>query len=118
MSLRADKHRQLNFTTGYVTDNPGYPEEILVECIAPDNYNESWVYEIWNTGKWDSKENITRCFDPGVCYDPPPDLALDYSNARNVSIGVDIPNELNTTITYTCTRQCKTEQIQNGHLLI
>jgi len=26
---------------------PGYPEEVIVECIPPEGYPEIWSYGIW-----------------------------------------------------------------------
>jgi hypothetical protein len=32
---------------------PGYPEEVIVECIEPLDYIESWTYGIWMKGRYD-----------------------------------------------------------------
>jgi hypothetical protein len=59
-----------------VIDTPGYPEEVIVECGIPEGYPDVWSYSIWLNGRWLKKENVTRCIDPNLCYDSPPNLPL------------------------------------------
>jgi hypothetical protein len=51
---------------GFVLRAPGYPEEITVECVEPENYTQNWKYLSWMNGKWNNLENIIECLDPGL----------------------------------------------------
>ena len=51
---------------GFVLRAPGYPEEIIVECVEPDNHIQNWKYLSWMNGKWNNLENIIECLDPGL----------------------------------------------------
>ncbi len=84
---------------------PGYPEEVIVECIEPENYPDVWYYKVWLQGRWKNFDNIAKCIDPHRCYDPPPALPEDFSVQNNQT--TDKPNTSNTTLLYSCVRQCK-----------
>ena len=90
---------------GFVIDMPGYPEEVLVECINPLNYFSDWKYELWREGIWTNYGNLTKCIDPLLCYDEIPDLPVDFTVSNNQT--KDKPNVVNTTIQYMCSRNCK-----------
>ncbi len=51
---------------------PGYPEEVISECVPPDGYPDTWRYKIWLQGQWSNLGNISKCIDPNLCYDDPP----------------------------------------------
>jgi hypothetical protein len=92
-------------TTGFVLSGPGYPSELIVECKKPPSYPHQWYYEIWLQGKWSGLESITSCFDPNLCYDKPPALPTDFSVKWNQSFYKH--NTLNTSLVYSCVRDCK-----------
>ena len=49
--------------------------------------------------------NLTRCIDPNRCYDLPPGLPNDFSVDTDYTD--KSPDYVNTTLNYTCARQCK-----------
>jgi hypothetical protein len=61
----------------------GYPEESIVECVEPENY-QNWEYNIWTKGVWENKHSIMNgCFDPDRCYSDPPALPIDRTVGHN-----------------------------------
>ena len=44
----------------------GYPKEIVVECVEPDNYFQNWEYESWLTGVWNRLDEVIECLSPGI----------------------------------------------------
>ena len=84
---------------------PGYPEEVISECVPPEGYPDTWNYNIWTKGRWTNLGNITRCIDPNLCYDDPPGLPADFSVEWNQTTAK--PNRVNTTLLYSCGRKCK-----------
>ena len=91
--------------SGYVVTAPGYPEEVMVECIEPEGYPDTWSYNIWLKGRWKNIDNIAGCIDPNRCHSSPPALPTDYSVQYNATAA--LPNVVNTTLNYTCARKCK-----------
>ena len=90
---------------GWVVSAPGYPEEVIAECIPPEGYPDNWSYEIWLKGRWSNLANVGKCLNPNLCYDDPPTLPPDFSvdwNQTNAK-----PNTVNTTLNYTCGRKCE-----------
>jgi len=92
----------LNLFTDHVIRGLGYPREVLVECIEPPNYLQSWTYSSWLHGIWSNVGNVTDCLQYDLCYDPPP--AFDFTVISNYTQG--IPYELNSTISYSCRQKC------------
>jgi hypothetical protein len=90
---------------GFVISAPDYPEQVVAECIEPADYIEKWSYEIWLKGRWSNTNNLSACIDPNLCYDDPPELPPDYSVNWNQTVFK--PNTVNTTLNYTCARNCK-----------
>ena len=90
---------------GFVVAGPGYPEEVIVECVPPDGYPDTWNYGIWLLGQWSNLANISKCIDPNLCYNDPPALPADFSVQWNETTAK--PNTVNTTLNYTCGRICK-----------
>lgn len=86
-------------------DAPNYPEEISCVCIPPDNYPNTWSYNVWLQGQWSNVGNITKCINPNLCYSDPPALPTDFSVTWNQTASK--PNQLNTTIVYSCVGKCK-----------
>jgi hypothetical protein len=41
-------------------DTPGYPEEVIVECVPPEGYPDIWSYGVWMKGRWSNLANITK----------------------------------------------------------
>lgn len=64
---------------------PGYPEEVMVECIEPEGYPDTWNYNICLKGRWKNIENIGQCIDPNRCYSKPPFLPEDFSVVNNAT---------------------------------
>ena len=58
--------KELSSFSEFVIESPGYPKEIVVECVEPENYFQNWYYQSWFNGKWDNFEQITKCLDPGI----------------------------------------------------
>ena len=90
---------------GFVLVAPGYPEEVIVECIEPEGYPDTWTYNIWLKGRWKNVETIEKCIDPNRCYDTPPTLPDDFSVQNNQTTAK--PNVVNTTLVYSCSKLCK-----------
>lgn len=91
---------------GWVINMPGYPEEVLVECVNPPKYfSNEWTYNLWRQGVWTNYGNITECIDPNRCYDPIPYLPVDFTVENNQT--KDKPDYVNTTIQYSCARDCE-----------
>ena len=90
---------------GFVIDMPGYPEEVIVDCVEPEGYYTNWHYNMWREGVWTNYGNITKCIDPNRCYDEIPLLPTDFTVKNNQT--TDKPDYVNTTIQYTCSRECK-----------
>jgi len=44
----------------------GYPKEIVVECVEPDNYFQNWEYGSWLTGIWNRIDEVIECLSPGI----------------------------------------------------
>jgi hypothetical protein len=44
----------------------GYPKEIVVECVEPNNYFQNWKYQSWLTGVWNRSHDVTKCLSPGI----------------------------------------------------
>jgi hypothetical protein len=84
---------------------PGYPEEIIVECIEPEDYPDNWSYGIWLKGRWTNLANVTKCIDPNVCYDSPPTPPSDFTVVWNQT--TDKPNVVNTSLVYSCGTKCR-----------
>ena len=95
----------LHFFKGFVIKTPGYPEEVVVECIEPEGYPDTWDYKIWQNGRWRGMDQIEGCLNPNLCYDDPPALPGDFSVENNQTL--DKPNSANTTLTYKCSRKCE-----------
>ena len=93
-------------TDGFVVKMPGYPEEVHVQCSNPPGYfTDEWTYELWRSGFWTNYGNLTECIDPFRCYDELPKLPVDFTVSNNRTD--DNPDYVNTTIQYTCSRECK-----------
>ena len=95
----------LYLVSGFVLVAPGYPEEVISECVPPDGYPDPWAYSIWTKGQWTNVGNITSCIDPDICYDDPPGLPADFSVEWNQTKFK--PNRVNASLIYSCGRQCK-----------
>ena len=83
----------------------GYPEQLIVTCVPPEGYPDTWSYEIWLKGRWNFITNITKCINPNLCYNDPPALPTDFSVQWNQTTLK--PNTVNTTLNYTCARLCR-----------
>ena len=90
---------------GFVIVAPGYPEEVVVECIEPEGYPDIWSYDIWLKGRWTNLGNISKCIDPNRCYDSPPLLPADFTVVWNET--TDKPNTVNTSLVYSCGSKCR-----------
>ena len=100
-----DLKHALLITLGFVVVSPGYPEEVIVECVPPDGYPDTWNYGIWLQGYWSNLAKISKCIDPNLCYNDPPALPADFSVQWNQTTAK--PNTVNTTLNYTCGRICE-----------
>ena len=90
----------------FLINTDGYPEAIEVECIEPENYQNTWTYNLWKEGQWENQNLLKGCMDPDLCYSSPPIIPEDNSVKSNMSKTYDaLPIEA--TIEYSCSEQCK-----------
>jgi hypothetical protein len=90
---------------GYLIDTLGYPEEVFVECIEPENYS-NWTYNIWKNGVWENRDKtLNGCFDPNRCYSNAPSVPIDGTVTTNYTI--DVQNvKIYTILEYSCANEC------------
>ena len=93
----------------------GFPEEILVECLEPEQYYSNWTYQLWTKGKWSNIEKVKKgCFNPNICYNSIPMLPFDQTVKNNVTNldeeeteNLKLMLEVDSIVEYHCAHQCR-----------
>ena len=97
----------------------GFPEEVLVECLEPEQFYSNWTYELWTKGKWSANlEKVKKgCFNPKICYNSIPMLPLDQTVKNNVTNSdeeneeetenLKLMLEIDSIVEYHCAHQCR-----------